>query len=131
VKKPLSSLSHNYMTTTNTQTYTIDATNRRLGVVATEATKVLLGKTTTDFARHTVAPITVIITHASKLDLSEKKRDEIYQTYSGYPGGRRVETLDHLGKRRGYAEVIRRTVAGMLPNNKLKKPVLKNLIITE
>ncbi|PIW97351.1 50S ribosomal protein L13, partial [Candidatus Kaiserbacteria bacterium CG_4_8_14_3_um_filter_38_9] len=28
-------------------------------------------------------------------------------------------------------EVIKRTIAGMLPNNKLKKPMLKNLIITE
>ncbi len=114
-----------------TTQYTIDATGKRLGRIATEAASVLNGKTTTTFARHTVAPVTVTIENVSKLDISEKKAKEIYQTYSGYPGGRKVETLDHLAKRRGYAEVVRRTIAGMLPDNKLKKPLLKNLIITE
>ncbi len=117
--------------TTNTREHHIDATGKRLGIVATEAAKVLLGKTEPDFAKHLVAPVTVTITNASKLDISEKKKTEVYQTYSGYPGGLRNETLDHLGKRRGYAEVLRRTIGGMLPGNKLKKPMLKNLIITE
>lgn len=118
-------------TTTTNRDYTIDATGKRLGVVATEAAKVLLGKTDVDFAKHTVASVTVTISNASKLDISEKRKTEVYQTYSGYPGGLRSETLDHLGTRRGYAEVLRRTIGGMLPNNKLKKPMLKNLVITE
>ncbi len=118
-------------TTTTAREYTIDATGKRLGIVATEAAKVLLGKTDADFAKHTVAPVTVTISNASKLDISEKRKTEVYQTYSGYPGGLRSETLDHLGNRRGYAEVLRRTIGGMLPNNKLKKPMLKNLVITE
>ncbi len=114
-----------------TKNYQIDATNKRLGKVATEAAAVLLGKHATDFARHTVEDVTVSINNVSKLDISEKKRTEIYQTYSGYPGGRRVETLGRLATRRGYAEVVRRTVAGMLPNNKLKKQLLKQLVVTE
>lgn len=118
-------------TTTTNREYSIDATGKRLGIVATEAAKVLLGKTDVDFAKHTVAPVTVSITNASKLDITEKRKTEVYQTYSGYPGGLRSETLDHLGNRRGYAEVLRRTIGGMLPNNKLKKPMLKNLVITE
>ncbi len=121
------------MTTASTsRTYTIDATNKRLGIVATEAAKVLLGKDQPDFAKHLVAPVTVTIINAAKLDVTEKKKqEEVYQTYSGYPGGLRNETLGHLGDRRGYAEVLRRTIGGMLPNNKLKKPMLKNLVITE
>ncbi len=119
------------MTTSNTRTHAIDASGKRLGIVATEAAKVLLGKDQADFAKNIVAPVTVSITNAAKLDVSEKKKTEVYQTYSGYPGGLRNETLDHLGKRRGYAEVLRRTIGGMLPNNKLKKPMLKNLVITE
>ncbi len=118
-------------TTTTNREHNIDATGKRLGIVATEAAKVLLGKADVDFAKHTVAPVTVTITNASKLDISEKRKTEVYQTYSGYPGGLRSETLDHLGNRRGYAEVLRRTIGGMLPNNKLKKPMLKNLVITE
>jgi large subunit ribosomal protein L13 len=118
-------------TTTTARTHTIDAAGKRLGVVATEAASILQGKDRADFARHTVESVTVTIVNASKLDITEKKKTEVYQTYSGYPGGLKNETLDHLGKRRGYGEVLRRTIGGMLPGNKLKKPMLKNLVITE
>ncbi len=119
------------MTTTTTKQHAIDATGKRLGKIATEAASVLLGKHATDFARHTVEDVTVTISNVSKMDVPEKKKGEIYQTYSGYPGGRKVETLDRLATRRGYAEVVRRTIGGMLPNNKLKKQLLKQLVITE
>ena len=118
-------------TETTNRVHAIDATGKRLGVVATEAAKVLLGKDQATYARHMTEAVTVTITNASKLDISEKRKTEVYQTYSGYPGGLKSETLDHLGNRRGYAEVLRRTIGGMLPNNKLKKPMLKNLVITE
>lgn len=118
-------------TTQTTKTHVIDATGMRLGALATETAKVLLGKTSPDYARHLVADVTVEIKNLNKLDLPEKKKSEIYQTYSGYPGGRKTETLIRLATRRGYSEVVRRTVAGMLPNNKLKKQLLKQLVISE
>jgi large subunit ribosomal protein L13 len=118
-------------TVATTHTHEIDATGKRLGKVATEAASVLLGKRSPEFARHTIEDVTVVIANASKMDISEKKGKEIYQTYSGYPGGRKTETLDHLATRRGYAEVLRRSISGMLPNNKLKKPLLKQLVITD
>ena len=119
------------MDTSDNKVYEIDATGKRLGKVATEAATILLGKDSTDFARHTTAPVTVQITNASLLDIPEKKKQEIYQTYSGYPGGRKTETLEHLGRRLGYAEVLKRSISGMLPKNKLRTPRLKNLNITE
>ncbi len=118
-------------TPTTTKTHTIDATGKRLGILATEAAKVLLGKVSADYARHIMADVTVEITHASKLDMSEKKKAELYQTFSGYPGGRKTETFAHLSTRRGYGEALRRTIAGMLPNNKHKKQLLKQLVISE
>ena len=114
-----------------TKSHPIDATGKRLGRLATEAASVLLCKHAPDYARHMVEDVTVTITNVSKMDVSTKKGTEIYQTYSGYPGGRKVETLDHLATRRGYAEVVRRTIGGMLPNNKLKKQLLKQLVISE
>ena len=111
--------------------YIIDSTNKRLGRVATEAASVLLGKNTTHFAKNIVEPITVRIVNASQLDISEKRGTEEFQRYSGYPGGRNVETLAHLGKRRGYGEVVRRVVNGMLPKNKLQKLRMHNLEVTE
>ncbi|MEL6803401.1 MAG: uL13 family ribosomal protein, partial [Bacteroidota bacterium] len=104
---------------------------KRLGKVATEAASVLQGKDRTDYARNTVAPVQVKIVNASQLDVPDKKKADIYQSYSGYPGGRKTETLEHLGERRGYSEVVRRTVKGMLPKNRLQAVLMKNLEVTE
>jgi len=109
----------------------IDAKGKRLGHIATEAATVLLGKDSPSFAKNVVAPVTVKITNARLMDISDKRGKEEFQTYSGYPGGRKVETLDHLANRRGYEEVLKRVVAGMLPKNRLHKPRMHNLTISE
>lgn len=116
---------------TNKKKYVIDAAGKRLGRIATEAATVLQGKDSADFTKHNIAEVTVKIENASKMDIPEHRKGKIYQSYSGYPGGRRTETLEHLGKRLGFAEAIRRTISGMLPKNKLRKPTLHNLEITE
>lgn len=119
------------MTTETKNNYTIDATGKRLGKVATEAATVLMGKNDPNYAKHVKSDVVVEISNVSKLDIPEKKEGEIYQSYSGYPGGRKTETLDHLANRLGYGEVVRRTIGGMLPNNKHKKRLLNQLVITE
>jgi large subunit ribosomal protein L13 len=77
-----------------------------------------------------MSDVIVTIENAGKLDIPEKKESELYQSFSGYPGGRKTETLEHLRVRLGINEVLKRTVGGMLPNNKHKKRLLKQLIIT-
>ena len=121
------------MTTTEntTRVHAIDAAGKRLGKVATEAASVLMGKDQATFAKHVIEDVRVEIINVSKMDIPEKKKGEIYQSYSGYPGGRKEETLEHLGERLGYAEVVRRTVNGMLPKNKHQKRLMKQLIVTE
>ena len=116
---------------TTTKIHTIDAAGKRLGKIATEAAAVLIGKNNPAFAKHIMEDVKVEITNASKMDISAKRSTEIYQSFSGWPGGRKTETLDHLGKRLGYGEVLKRTIGGMLPNNKHKKPLLHKLVITE
>jgi len=111
--------------------YTIDASGKRLGHVATEASTYLLGKDMPDFTRNLVAPVKVSVINAGKLDMTDKKKKEIYQTYSGYPGGQKDETFEHLAKRLGFAVPIRRTIKGMLPSNKLQALMMKNLTVTE
>ena len=119
-------------TTEETEARTIDAEGKRLGRVATEAARFLLGKHSPQFARHIAFPVEVKVVNARLLDISAKKRtQETYQSYSGYPGGRKVETLGHLAGRRGYGEALRRTVSGMLPKNKLRAVRIKNLSIQE
>ncbi|MDZ4284812.1 MAG: uL13 family ribosomal protein, partial [Patescibacteria group bacterium] len=112
------------------QEHVIDAQGKRLGVVAAQAAALLLGKHSPAFAKHIAFPIKVTIVNARLLAISEKKRDqEVYKTYSGYPGGQRVETLGHLAARRGYREALTRSIGGMLPKNKLHKIRMQNLLI--
>jgi large subunit ribosomal protein L13 len=120
------------MTTITKTEHVIDAHNKRLGILATEVAKLLIGKDRTDFVKYKAPELTVKVVNARLMDITEKKaKQETYQTYSGYPSGQKVETLGHLAKRRGYGEVLYRTVRGMLPKNKLRDVRLKNLIITE
>lgn len=117
---------------TEKKEHLIDAAGKRLGAVAVEAASVLLGKRAPDFTKHLVFPVSVTVVNARLLDISEKKREQsVYKTYSGYPGGQKVETLGHLAARRGYSEALVRTIGGMLPKNKLHKVRMKNLSIKE
>lgn len=114
-----------------TKNIIIDATGKKPGRVATEVATILLGKTSPDVAKNLVADVKVTVENVSKLDISEARGKEVFKTYSGYPGGQREETWSHLAARRGYVEVFKRIVSGMLPKNKLHKLRMQNLTITE
>ena len=112
--------------------YTLDAQNKKLGRLATETAVLLMGKNAADFARNKMPETVVEVTNISKIDISAKKREStVYKRFSGYPGGLKVEPLGHLAGRKGYADAFKKTVAGMLPKNKLRARMLKNLIVTE
>ncbi len=111
--------------------FTIDATNKKLGRIATEIAMILRGKNSPDFAPNKLSGNTVTVENASKIDISDKKMTDTYKTFSGYPGGLKHETRGHLQDRRGNREIFMRTVRGMLPRNKLRTDMLKNLIIND
>ena len=111
-------------------THTIDATDRTLGRVASEAAHALLGKRSAHISTHLAHPITVVIENASKLHLSERRiKGKVYQHYTGYPGGQREERMDEVIAKKGIEEVVRRTVDGMIPRNRLRAPRMKHLIV--
>jgi large subunit ribosomal protein L13 len=69
----------------------------------------------------------VIVLNAAKITVTrDKLESKLYQRHSGYPGGFKEETLGHLLARRPE-EVIRRTVKGMLPHNRLGTQMLRKL----
>ncbi len=110
----------------------IDAQNKKIGRVATDAAIILMGKNTPAFARNIVPEVEVEIINTSKADITEKKKTgKFYLTYSGYPGGQRNEKLGKLIERKNITEVFRRAVKGMLPDNKLKTKMLANLTVKE
>lgn len=112
--------------------YTIDATGKSVGRVATEVAMILMGKNTPAFANNKVANHKVTIENASKANISPKKmKNTEYAKYSGYPGGLKFVTMEKVVEKHGYGEVFRRAVYGMLPGNKLRDPRMKNLTITD
>ena len=117
---------------TEKKEYIIDATGKALGRVATEAANALRGKNTTTFVNYIAPKVTVKITNASKLDVTQKKlRDKIYTHYTGHPGGLRKTSLTNMVSKKGWAEPLKKAVHGMLPANRLRAVMIKNLIITE
>lgn len=113
-------------------TYTIDATDRTLGRVASEAASALLGKKSVHFVKNRALPVKVTIENAGKLHLPKRRVEgKVYVRYSGHPGGLYHMRMDEMIAKRGIAEVVRKTVDGMIPRNKLRAPRMKNLIVTE
>lgn len=113
-------------------THTIDATGKSLGRLASEVAALLNGKDSLDFAKNRVLDVTVTVTNASKVKVTGDKMNELlHKSYSGYPGGLKELTLTHVVAKKGYSEVIRHAVEGMLPKNKLQSIRMKNLVVTE
>lgn len=111
-------------------THTIDATDRTIGRVASEAAHALLGKRSVHFAKNQAQPVTVTINNAEKLHLPTRRvKGKIYMRYTGYPGGDRAMSMEVMIEKKGIAEVVKKTIEGMLPHNKLHKPRMKNLIV--
>ncbi len=114
------------------QEYSIDATEKKLGRLASEVATLLMGKNRTDFARHMVAPVKVTVVNASKLDITQKQlKTKEYKRFTGYPSGQKIEVLSKVVSEKGYGEALRRAVYGMLPGNKLRARMMKRLIIND
>ncbi len=112
--------------------YTIDATGKKIGRIATEAASYLMGKFDPAFARNKVSDVKVTIENASKIAVTDKKlKETTHHTYSGYPGGLKQETLLAVKAKKGMSEIVKVAVYGMLPKNKLRSIMIKNLKITE
>jgi large subunit ribosomal protein L13 len=112
--------------------HVIDAKNKKLGRIASQAAMILMGKDTASFAKNVAPEVEVEIVNASKTAIDEKKKlDKKYITHSGYPGGQKEESLGNLIERKGIVEVYKRAVYGMLPDNKLRSRMMTRLIITE
>ncbi|MGH9031448.1 MAG: 50S ribosomal protein L13 [Acidimicrobiia bacterium] len=107
--------------------HVIDADNAVLGRVATEAATLLRGKHKPTFAPHVDTGDHVIVINAAKLRVTERKATgKLYYRHSGYPGGLRSESLEHLLDR-DPEKVVRRAVKGMLPKGRLGRSQIKKL----
>ena len=107
--------------------YIIDAANKPLGRVATEAAKLLRGKHKPTFTPNIDVGDHVIILNCNQVILTGNKLNEkIYRHHSGYIGGmKEVSAKDMLEKNPEKAMML--AVKGMLPHNSLGAVQLKKL----
>ena len=107
--------------------YIIDAANKPLGRVATEAAKLLRGKHKPTFTPNIDVGDHVIVLNCDQVILTGNKLNQkMYRHHSGYIGGmKEVAAKDMLANKPEKAMML--AVKGMLPHTKLGAAQLKKL----
>ena len=109
--------------------YIIDAANKPLGRVATEAAKLLRGKHKPTYTPNMDAGDHVIILNASEAIFTGKKLDQkIYRHHSGYIGGMK-ETTARVMMEKNPEKAMMLAIKGMLPKNSLGRQMIKKVRI--
>ena len=105
----------------------LDAANKPLGRVSTEAARILRGKHKPIYTPNIDTGDFVIIINAEKAILTGDKLDKkIYYHHSGYPGGLKEVTYRQLMDKNPVL-AVEKAVKGMLPHNKLGRAQGKKL----
>ncbi len=109
------------------QWYVVDASQQRLGRLATEIAMILRGKNKPTFTPHMNTGDFVIVVNAEKVVVTGKKRSQkLYRRHSGRPGGMKEETFAQL-QGRIPERIIEKAVKGMLPKNALGRKLFTKL----
>ena len=107
--------------------YIIDAANKPLGRVATEAAKLLRGKHKPTFTPNIDVGDHVIVLNCDQVILTGNKLNQkMYRHHSGYIGGmKEVSAKDMMANNPEKAMML--AIKGMLPHTKLGTAQLKKL----
>jgi len=105
----------------------VDATNQSLGRLATKIATLLRGKNTAAYTPEKFADVEVVVRNIDKIRFAgTKATTKIYHHYSGFPGGMHSRTLEQRWAKHPR-EVVRDSVYGMLPKNKLRDRMMTKL----
>lgn len=116
---PQDSLAHKW--------YVVDASNQRLGRLASEIAKVLRGKNKPTYTPHLDTGDFVIVVNAEKVVVTGRKGNQkLYRRHSGRPGGMKTETFNQLQSRLPE-RIVEQAVRGMLPKNSLGRQLFTKL----
>ena len=109
--------------------FIVDAENQILGRLSSKVAKVLRGKYKTNFTPHADCGDYVVVINASKITRSGKKMsDRRIFSHTGYPGGQKqTSPASMLAKDKN--SLVRHSIKGMLPKNKLGAAIMKNCYI--
>jgi len=107
--------------------FLVDADGKTLGRLAAKVATLLRGKHKPTFTPHVDTGDHVVIVNAEKIRLTGNKME--YKTYSyhtGYPGGLKTLTAEHIHKK-DPTKLLTRAIEGMLPKNPLGNQMAKKL----
>lgn len=69
-----------------------------------------------------------MVTNCQKMRVTGKKFEQkTYWSHSGRPGQLKLQTMEKVVADKGFGEVLKKAVSGMLPKNKLRKQRLDRL----
>lgn len=107
----------------------VDANGQKLGRLATQVARFLLGKHKPTFTPGVDMGDFVVVINAEKLDIDQKRLEsKMYHHHSGYPGG--IKSVTMARQMEVHPDrVIRAAVWGMLPHSKQGHRLMKRLRI--
>lgn len=109
--------------------HTIDATNEKLGRLASRVASILQGKLNADYEPRLAGKDRVIIKNIQKMAVTGKKiGQKLYRRHTGYMGHLKKRTYGEFFAK-SPSEVFRTAVKRMLPHNRLLEPRLQRLVI--
>lgn len=109
------------------QWYVVDASDQRLGRLASVIATTLRGKTKPTYTPHMDTGDFVIVVNADKVVVTGRKQTQkLYRRHSGRPGGMKTETFKHL-QGRLPERIIEQAVKGMLPKTSLGRKLFTKL----
>ncbi len=105
----------------------IDATNETLGRLASKIAVLLRRKNLASYQPEVLPEIEVTVKNSDKVRFTGSKLNKkVYHTYSGFHGGIKTKKLSELWETKP-THVIRDCVYNMLPKNKTRDKIIKNL----
>lgn len=105
----------------------VDATNQSLGRLASKIATLLRGKHLPGYQPNVLPEVEVSVKNLKKVKFTGNKlKGKIYYKYSGYHSGITSRTLGQRWER-DPAEVLRYSVFRMLPDNRTRRKIIKNL----
>ena len=105
----------------------IDATNKKIGRLATEVSNILTGKKFTNYRPEKIAKVLIEISNIDKLYITNKQLENNYNyKYSGYSGSLKKEYWNKIYKK-SPGNLFLKILDNMLPKNKSHKKLLANI----
>jgi large subunit ribosomal protein L13 len=111
------------------QWHVVDGADQVLGRMASRIALILQGKHKPTYAPHVDTGDFVIVINADKVRVTGRKADVLeYDTYSRYPGGRRIYSYKTM-KELHPEKLVELAVRRMLPKSKMGRNILGKLKI--